>query len=51
MHGNSGSNVKPVQILEGHGHGAVFDVRWKAGEILSAGEDGIVGVWHTAEEE
>ena len=36
--------VRPVRTLEGHGEGAVFDVRWDDG-IVSAGEDGMVGIW------
>jgi COMPASS component SWD3 len=44
--GTSGSGVvvRPMRTLEGHGEGAVFDVRWCDG-IVSAGEDGMVGVW------
>ena len=41
----SGTNVRPVRTLEGHGDGAVFDVKWFEGGILSAGEDGNVGMW------
>lgn len=36
--------VKPIKTLEGHGEGAVFDVKWDDG-IVSGGEDGMVGVW------
>ncbi|WVF72043.1 hypothetical protein IAT40_006855 [Kwoniella sp. CBS 6097] len=44
---SGGVNVPPLKVLEGHGHGAVFDVVWKDGtdKMISAGEDGIVGVW------
>jgi COMPASS component SWD3 len=38
-------------VLEAHGSGAVFDVRWCAGGMVSAGEDGAVGVWDVDEEE
>lgn len=34
-----------MRTLEGHGDGAVFDVKWYEGGILSAGEDGSVGMW------
>jgi len=43
--------VRPVKVLSGHGEGAVFDVRWRDGGIVSAGEDGVVGVWCEAEAE
>jgi COMPASS component SWD3 len=46
----SGIVVRPVRTLEGHGEGAVFDVRWDDG-IVSAGEDGMVGVWGFDEED
>ena len=49
--GGSGVNVKPVKILQGHGYGAVFDVRWRDGEVVSAGEDGMVGIWQAADVE
>jgi COMPASS component SWD3 len=40
---SQGTNLKPLKVLEGHGDGAVFDVRWCPGEgLLSAGEDGAV---------
>ncbi|WVW82910.1 hypothetical protein I302_104924 [Kwoniella bestiolae CBS 10118] len=39
--------VKPLKVLEGHEEGSVFDVVWKDGRVLSAGEDGLVGVWGT----
>ncbi|OCF36464.1 WD-repeat protein [Kwoniella heveanensis BCC8398] len=44
---SGGINVRPLKVLEGHGEGAVFDVAWKDGtdKMISAGEDGIVGVW------
>lgn len=42
---SGGTNVRPLHVLEGHGEGAVFDVRWRAGMMVSAGEDGCVGVW------
>ncbi|WWD16094.1 hypothetical protein CI109_100519 [Kwoniella shandongensis] len=42
---NGGTTVRPSKILEGHGEGAVFDVTWKEGTMLSAGEDGMVGIW------
>jgi len=41
----SGIVVKPINTLEGHGEGAVFDVDWYSDGIVSAGEDGRVGVW------
>jgi COMPASS component SWD3 len=47
----SGANVRPLRVLEAHGSGAVFDVRWCAGGMVSAGEDGAVGVWDVDEEE
>lgn len=34
-----------MRTLEGHGDGAVFEVKWFEGGILSAGEDGSVGMW------
>ncbi|WWC89739.1 uncharacterized protein L201_004664 [Kwoniella dendrophila CBS 6074] len=37
--------VKPLKVLEGHEDGAVFDVIWKNDRMLSAGEDGLVGIW------
>ncbi|WWC69280.1 uncharacterized protein I206_103218 [Kwoniella pini CBS 10737] len=37
--------IKPLKVLEGHYEGAVFDVVWKNGKLISAGEDGCVGVW------
>jgi hypothetical protein len=37
--------VRPLRALEGHGDGAVFDVKWYEDGILSAGEDGTVGMW------
>lgn len=40
-----GTTVRPLRTLEGHGDGAVFDVRWYKDGILSAGEDGTVGLW------
>lgn len=46
----AGVNVRPTKVLEGHGDGAVFDVRWRDGEIISAGEDGVVGVWYASDE-
>lgn len=49
--GAAGVNVKPMSVLEGHGDGAVFDVRWRGGEIVSAGEDAIVGIWNATEED
>ncbi|KAK6903106.1 hypothetical protein I203_108368 [Kwoniella mangroviensis CBS 8507] len=39
--------VRPLKVLEGHGEGSVFDVVWKDGRVLSAREDGLVGVWGT----
>lgn len=47
----SGINVRPLRTLEGHGDGAVFGVRWYQGGILSAGEDGAVGMWGFEEED
>ncbi|KAK8869645.1 hypothetical protein IAR55_000213 [Kwoniella newhampshirensis] len=44
-HINGGTTVRPSRILEGHGEGAVFDVVWKDGVMITAGEDGRVGVW------
>lgn len=54
--GNSASNtartgvttVTPTSVLEGHGDGAVFDAKWDGERMISAGEDGHVGIW-TAE--
>ncbi|WVQ78545.1 hypothetical protein IAT38_000631 [Cryptococcus sp. DSM 104549] len=43
--GRGGITVRPLKALEGHGEGAVFDVKWKEGRMISAGEDGAVGVW------
>jgi COMPASS component SWD3 len=37
--------------LEGHGDGAVFDVKWTEEGVVSAGEDGKVGVWAFEEDE
>jgi len=37
--------VRPLSVLEGHGDGAVFDVKWAGRLMVSAGEDGKVGVW------
>lgn len=39
------TTVRPLKVLAGHGAGAVFDVRARRGTLLSAGEDGAVGVW------
>lgn len=39
------TTVRPLKVLAGHGAGAVYDVRSHAGTLLSAGEDGAVGVW------
>ncbi|KAL1411072.1 hypothetical protein Q8F55_002019 [Vanrija albida] len=39
------TTIRPLKSLAGHGPGAVFDVRAQAGLVLSAGEDGSVGVW------
>jgi hypothetical protein len=47
---SGGTNVRPLHVLEGHGEGAVFDVRWRAGMMISAGEDGRVGVWDGEED-
>lgn len=47
----AGINVRPLKVLEGHGDGAVFDVRWRDGDLISSGEDGSVIVWTTSEEE
>jgi COMPASS component SWD3 len=48
---SQGTNVKPLKVLAGHGDGAVFDVRWCPGEgLLSAGEDGAVGLWEVDSE-
>jgi hypothetical protein len=48
---SAGINVRPLKVLEGHGDGAVFDVRWRNGDLLSSGEDGSVTVWTTANED
>ncbi|WRT67301.1 uncharacterized protein IL334_004269 [Kwoniella shivajii] len=37
--------VNPIRVLEGHRDGAVFDVKWRNGKLISAGEDGLVGIW------
>ncbi|WVR05318.1 hypothetical protein IAU60_002332 [Kwoniella sp. DSM 27419] len=42
---SGGVTIKPLRVLGGHGDGAVFDVKWKEGTLVSAGEDGVVGVW------
>ncbi|WVQ71746.1 hypothetical protein IAR50_001287 [Cryptococcus sp. DSM 104548] len=42
---SGGITVRPSKALIGHGDGAVFDVKWKDGKMISAGEDGTVGVW------
>jgi len=47
----SGINVRPIKTLEGHGDGAVYDVRWKGGIMISGGEDGNVAVWQIGEED
>lgn len=47
----AGTNVRPLKVLEGHGDGAVFDIRWKEGEVMSSGEDGSVIVWAANEAE
>lgn len=39
------TTIRPLKSLAGHGPGAVFGVRAQAGLLLSAGEDGSVGVW------
>lgn len=42
---SSGTNVRPLKALEGHADGAVFDVQWTGGVMISGGEDGCVGIW------
>ncbi|ORY24960.1 WD40-repeat-containing domain protein [Naematelia encephala] len=42
---SGGTIVKPLKVLEGHGEGAVFDVKWTGEVMVSAGEDRRVGVW------
>lgn len=42
--GTTTTTVRPLKVLAGH-TGTVFDVRARAGTMLSAGQDGIVGVW------
>lgn len=42
---SGGATVRPLSVLEGHGEGAVFDVKWTGEGLISAGEDGKVGVW------
>ncbi len=42
--------IRPSFVLEGHGEGAVFDVKWFDGGMASAGEDGAVGVWGVEDE-
>jgi len=49
--GASGINVRPLRTLEGHGDGAVFDVKWTEEGVVSAGEDGKVGVWAFEDDE
>lgn len=44
------TNVRPFKALAGHGAGAVYDVRSWGGVLLSAGEDGTVGVWGDGED-
>jgi COMPASS component SWD3 len=51
VHGGAGMNVRPTKVLAGHGDGAVFDARWRDGRIVSAGEDGVVGVWCEGDDE
>lgn len=43
--GGGGTTVRPIKVLEGHEEGAVFDVKWRDGTMVSAGEDGAVGIW------
>ncbi|CAD6569238.1 MAG: hypothetical protein TREMPRED_005131 [Tremellales sp. Tagirdzhanova-0007] len=50
-HSWAGITVRSLSVLEGHGDGAVFDVKWSQGGIISAGEDGAVGVWGVDEDE
>nr|ODN87917.1 WD-repeat protein [Cryptococcus depauperatus CBS 7841] len=40
-----GTTVRPSGVLVGHREGAVFDVRWKEDKLVSAAEDGAVGIW------
>lgn len=42
---SSGTNVRPLQVVEGHAAGALFDVKWRGDSMISAGEDGKVGIW------
>lgn len=42
--------MRPIRALEGHGDGAVFDVRSYEDGIISAGEDCAVGLWGFDEE-
>jgi COMPASS component SWD3 len=46
------TTIRPQKALEGHGDGAVFEVKWASeGILISAGEDGYVGIWGTNKEE
>ena len=47
---SGGVSVRPLRSLEGHADGAVFDVRWAGQGMVSAGEDGAVGVWGVGED-
>ena len=49
--GGTGTNVKPTKVLEGHGQGAVFDVKWFVDGLVSGGEDSAVAVWENGYEE
>ena len=44
-----GTTVKPLKLLEGHGSGAVFEVKSFDGQLMSAGEDGSVVIWDEGE--
>jgi COMPASS component SWD3 len=46
MNGPGGGNtIRPLSVLEGHGDGPVYDVKWSGEGMVSAAEDGTCGVW------
>ncbi|KAL7424024.1 hypothetical protein Q5752_001609 [Cryptotrichosporon argae] len=44
-HRTTATTIRPAKVLSGHGCGPVYDVRARAGRLVSGGEDGLVGVW------
>ncbi|KAK4687478.1 hypothetical protein P7C73_g2644, partial [Tremellales sp. Uapishka_1] len=47
---NGVTTVRPSESLEGHMEGAVFDVKWSRRGMISAGEDGNVGLWRIGDD-